>query len=95
PSIAALQNRAPGIQDLTAGTCRAILGRKLPSVTGRADYFPVVLLRRDETLVADPVFGNSAMISTLGRADGYIVVPEHTEGLDRNTEVTVHLFSSF
>jgi molybdopterin molybdotransferase len=34
------------------------------------------------------------MISTLSKADGYVIVPEHVEGLEAGTLVTVHLFSS-
>jgi molybdopterin biosynthesis enzyme len=33
------------------------------------------------------------MISILARADGYIVIPEHAEGLDSGARVDVHLFS--
>jgi molybdopterin molybdotransferase len=34
------------------------------------------------------------MISVLARADGYVVIPEHVEGLDAGTAVEVHLFST-
>jgi molybdopterin molybdotransferase len=91
PFLARLQ----GEQDATkveVNTCKAVLTQKLPSVTGRADYVPVVLSKTNETLQATPLFGKSAMISLLARADGYVIVSEHVEGLDEGTEVMVHLF---
>lgn len=74
-------------------TRQAELSTRLPSVHGRADYAPVVLEERNGSLWATPLFGKSAMISLLSRADGYVMVPEHSEGLDQGTQVTVQLFS--
>ncbi len=77
-----------------ARTLRAILNRQLPSVHGRTDYFPVSLSRgTGGDPEASPVFGKSGAISILTRADGYVVIPEHVEGLDPGTEVSVFLFS--
>jgi len=72
---------------------RAVLARNLPSVSGREDYFPVVLTLEEKTLKATPLFGKSAMISLLARAHGYVVIPARVEGLDEGTEVEVRLFS--
>jgi molybdopterin molybdotransferase len=69
------------------------LTNQLPSVHGRTDYVPVTLAREGQELLVKPIFGKSAMISVLGRADGYVVVPTHVEGLDRGTRVKVFLFS--
>ncbi len=71
---------------------QAVLTRRLPSVHGRTDYVPVILSREGEQLAATPVFGKSAMIGTLARSDGYIVIAQHVEGLDAGSAVTVHLF---
>jgi molybdopterin molybdotransferase len=71
----------------------ATLSARLPSVHGRSDYASVMLEERDGRPWATPLFGKSAMISVLVRADGYIKIPEHVEGLDQGAEVTVHLFS--
>jgi molybdopterin molybdotransferase len=71
----------------------ATLSTRLPSVHGRSDYASVMLEERDGRLWATPLFGKSAMISVLVRADGYVKIPEHVEGLDQGAEVTVHLFS--
>jgi molybdopterin molybdotransferase len=78
----------------SGATRRAVLKHRLPSVHGRADYLRVVLAVEGGRVMATPVFGKSAMISTLALADGYVVVPEHVEGYDSGEEVTVHLFDS-
>jgi molybdopterin molybdotransferase len=69
-------------------TVRARLGRDLASATGRLDVVQVAV--RDG--VASPLFGPSALLSVLARADGYLVVPEPATGLDGGTEVEVILY---
>ena len=66
---------------------RARLARDLPSAAGRLDVVQVVL--RDGE--AHPVFGPSALLSVLTRADGHVVVPEPATGLAAGTEVEVVL----
>jgi molybdopterin molybdotransferase len=93
PSLAALQGvkRVEAAQD-QGRVLRGILATQLPSVHGRTDYIPVTLSRDGEEMLVKPIFGKSAMISVLGRAAGYVVVPAHVEGFDRGTCVHVHLF---
>ncbi|MGB3438696.1 MAG: gephyrin-like molybdotransferase Glp [Actinophytocola sp.] len=67
---------------------RALLSRNLASAAGRLDVVQVRL--RDG--VAEPVFGPSALLSVLTRADGYLVVPEPATGLDAGSEVEVVLY---
>ncbi|MET0135408.1 MAG: gephyrin-like molybdotransferase Glp [Kibdelosporangium sp.] len=67
---------------------RARLSRDLASVAGRLDVVQVTV--RDG--VAEPLFGPSALLSVLTRADGYIVVPEPATGLDGGSEVAVGLY---
>jgi molybdopterin molybdotransferase len=72
---------------------RAVLNRQLPSVHGRTDYVPVSLSSgTGGAKEASPIFGKSGAISILVRADGYVVVPEHVEGLAMGTEVSVFPF---
>ena len=68
---------------------RARLERDLPSVAGRLDIVPVAL----RAGVAAPLFGASALLSILGAADGYIVVPDEATGLQAGTEVDVTLYT--
>lgn len=70
-----------------APSVRARLTRNLPSAAGRLD---VVQVRLSEA-GAEPVFGPSALLSVLTRADGHVVVPEPATGLDAGTEVEVVL----
>ena len=72
---------------------RAILAVNLPSAQGRLDFVRVTL-NTDEAgnILAHPVYGKSAMISTMTEADGLIAIPTHSEGLDKGTEVEVILF---
>ncbi len=67
---------------------RARLSRDLPSLTGRVDVVQVTVAGG----VATPVFGPSALLSVLTRADGCLVVPEPATGLDAGTEVDVELY---
>lgn len=69
-------------------TTRARLGRDLPSAAGRLDVVQVSV--RDG--VAEPLFGPSALLSVLARADGCLVVPEPATGLDGGSEVEVVLY---
>jgi molybdopterin molybdotransferase len=67
---------------------RARLARDLPSAAGRLDVVQVAV--RDG--LAEPIFGPSALLSVLTRADGYLVVPEPATGLDAGSEVDVTLY---
>lgn len=94
PSLMILQGAESALEPGAeyGNTCRAVLNRRLPSVHGRTDYVPVIVSRVKGEIHATPVFGKSAMISTLARSDGYVIIPAHVEGLDPGSEVTVHLF---
>jgi len=67
---------------------RARLGRDLPSAAGRLDVVQVAL----EEGVATPLFGSSALLSILARADGHLTVPEAATGLPAGAEVEVTLY---
>ena len=42
--------------------------------------------------VATPLFGSSALLSILARADGYLIVPEAATGLPAGAEVEAVLY---
>jgi molybdopterin molybdotransferase len=67
---------------------RARLARDLPSAAGRHDVVQVALADG----VAMPIFGPSALLSVLTRADGCIEIPEPATGLPAGTEVDVQLY---
>lgn len=94
PSLAALQGMTGSGSALELGnTLQGVLTNRLPSVHGRTDYVPVALGRDGDEILVKPVFGKSAMISVLGRADGYAIIPAHVEGVEQGTRVKVYLFS--
>ncbi len=93
PSLERLQGLGrPAGDPVEGGTLSGVLNRQVPSVHGRTDYVPVVVSERDGTKWVTPLFGKSAMIGILAKAQGYIVIPEHVEGLEQGTSVAVHLF---
>jgi molybdopterin molybdotransferase len=69
----------------------AELSRDLAAAPGKAVYQPVILRRGGGAYLAEPVFGKSGMISTLSRADGYIIIEINKEGVRRGETVWVHL----
>ena len=70
-------------------TTPARLSRQIASAAGRLDVVQVRLAGD----VAEPLFGMSALLSVLTRADGYLVVPEEVTGIDTGAEVDVTLYS--
>jgi len=64
----------------------------IPGAPGKTVCQPVVLTLRDNSYIAEPVFGKSGMITTLTRADGYIIIDLNKEGLKKDEPVLVHLF---
>jgi molybdopterin molybdotransferase len=70
-------------------SARARLERDVPSAAGRLDIVQVAVREG----VASPLFGASALLSILGAADGYIVVPDEATGLQGGTEVDVTLYT--
>jgi molybdopterin molybdotransferase len=70
----------------------AELGRNIESAGGREDYIRVKLVKNKETLIAEPVFGKSGLISTLVESDGLLRVDINTEGLYKGQKVEVMLF---
>ena len=70
----------------------ARLTRSLASQSGRIDFVPAVLQRRDGEWWADPVLGPSNLIATLVRASGLIRIPLDAGGLAEGAWVDVETF---
>jgi len=71
---------------------RAVLTASVHSAQGREEYIRVKVEERQGRLTARPVFGKSGMLSTLVKADGFVVVPIHAEGIPAGETVEVILF---
>ena len=63
----------------------------MPGSPGRTLCQPVTLRFEDGCYSAQPIFGKSGMITTLTRADGYIIVDLNKEGLKKGENVLVYL----
>jgi molybdopterin molybdotransferase len=59
---------------------------------GKTTFYPCCLLWDGSAYLAEPVFGKSALITSLTKADGYFLIDAHTEGLHQDAQVFVHLF---
>jgi molybdopterin molybdotransferase len=71
-----------------APSTRARLGRDVPSAAGRLDVVQVAVADG----VATPLFGSSALLGPMVRADGWVCVPEADTGLAAGVEVDVSLY---
>jgi molybdopterin molybdotransferase len=73
-------------------TIRAKLDRNINSAAGRLDLVRVQLQQQeDSSFRAVPVLGKSGSISTLSRAQGYFLIDTQSQGINKDTEVKVHL----
>ena len=87
--------RLSGLRGYSGGlntVVQAELGRNIESTSGREDYIRVKLVKNRETLIAEPIFGKSGLISTLVDSDGLMRVDMNTEGLYKGQKVDVMLF---
>ncbi|MFH2065092.1 MAG: gephyrin-like molybdotransferase Glp [Pseudomonadota bacterium] len=67
----------------------AFLSRNVSSAQGRVDCVRVRLMEKDGRLRAEPILGKSALINTMVKADGLVVIGLNSEGLEKNTLVSV------
>ncbi len=71
----------------------AELTQKVPSVLGRRVFLRAHVFEREGKFFAEPVrIKGAGVISTMTKANGYVIIPEDREGLDEGESVTVHLF---
>ena len=72
----------------------AAITRKVLSPMGEDEFLRVKLGRVGEKLVATPVQRGAGIIMSLVRADGLVLIPRFSEGVDVGTTVTVELLRS-
>jgi len=69
---------------------RGCLRRKLASALNRTDFVRVRLAGEGEV---EPLrSGGAGVLTSVTRADGFVIVPRDAEGLEAGTEVEVYLF---
>lgn len=72
---------------------KAKITQRTSTVLGRKTFVRVHVFQRDGEFFAEPVStSGSGVITTMTKADGYVVAPENREGLEEGETVTVHLF---
>lgn len=69
----------------------AKMAYNFPSADGRLTCQLVELERSGNSYTAKPIFGKSGVISTLAKAQGYILVDMNSEGVKKDEQVLVHL----
>lgn len=69
----------------------ASISCNLASAPGKTTCQPVVLQWEGNGYLARPVFGKSGLITTLTKADGYVIIDMNKEGLNKGETVLVHL----
>lgn len=70
----------------------ATITHNLASVTGREDYIPVKLKTADNIILADPVFGESNLITTVMKADALVKIPLDRSGIYEGEIVNARMF---
>jgi molybdopterin molybdotransferase len=80
-----------GAEHPAYATTRHRLRRRIVSQVGRTDYVRVAVLGDD----AEPIaVAGASILSSTTRADGFVLVPEESEGLAEGADVTVFRYES-
>jgi len=86
--------RLLGIEHEPRPVLKAKLIRRVSGALGRRVYLRVNAYQEDDDFFAEPVrTKGSGLLTTMTRANGYVIIPEDREGLDQNETVVVHLFA--
>jgi len=72
---------------------RARLSDKVASMLGRLDVVRVRVEKKGKEFLACPIrITGSSLLTSMTKADGFVVVPESIEGLEKGDEVDVELY---
>ncbi|GCC10604.1 molybdopterin molybdenumtransferase [archaeon] len=72
---------------------RVRLKRKISSELGRRDFVRMKVIEQKDGYSAEPLRSSgSGIVSSLVRAQGFVIVPENTEGVEQDDVVEVFLF---
>lgn len=85
--------RLLGVESEPRPVLKAKLTRKVASALGRRVFLRVTVFGRDGEFFAEPVrIKGAGVLSTMTKANGYVIIPENREGLEKGESVIVHLF---
>lgn len=83
-----------GIENEPRPSLKAKLTRRVAGALGRRVYLRAHVFERGNDFFVEPVHTKgSGLLSTMTKANGYVVIPENREGLDEGETVLVHLFA--
>jgi len=84
-----------GIKEEGRARLKAKLTRRVAGVLGRRVILRVRVVEKDGDFLAEPIrIKGSSIITTMTKANGYVIIPEDREGLRENEVVMVHLFGT-
>ncbi|MRR31358.1 molybdopterin biosynthesis protein, partial [bacterium] len=86
--------RWTGRQAVQPFEIEASLTRKVTSPAGDDDYLRVVVGRVGSRMLAAPLARGAGVITSLVRADGLVVIPRGTQGMEAGSQVRVRLYHS-
>jgi putative molybdopterin biosynthesis protein len=72
-------------------TVPAVVPRKIPSKLGLEEFLRVTLGQVADRIVANPLARGAGVISTMVKADGFLRIPQSSEGINAGEEVEVEL----
>jgi len=85
--------RLLGIENESRPLLKAKLTRRVSSELGKRVFLRVYTFERDGEFFAEPIrVKGSGILSTMTKANGYVIIPENCELLEENEWVLVHLF---
>jgi len=83
-----------GIEHEPRPMLKAKLIKRVAGILGRRVYLRVnVFLKEDDFFVEPISTKGSGLLTTMTKANGYVIIPEDREGLDEGETVVVHLFA--
>jgi molybdopterin molybdotransferase len=83
-----------GIEHEPKPMLKSKLTKRIAGVLGRRVYLRVNVYLKDNDFFVEPISTKgSGLLTTMTKANGYVIIPEDREGLDEGETVMVHLFA--
>ncbi len=87
-------HRKCGLPAALRPKAKAKLARRVASTPGVRDFLRVKLVKKNETLYAEPLrLTGSGLLSSITEADALLIIPEEVEGYDEGAEVEVEILN--
>ena len=84
-----------GAEGETRPRLKAKITRRVAGVLGRKVFLRVKVYEKNGEFYADPNrTTGSGILTTMTKANGYVIIPENREGLENGEIVTVHVFDN-